>query len=149
MRKFTKLALLAAVVVPIWKIHTLNASVDHLRKTHEAVPFFAFYRYGFQTGSVVFNVNAQQCSDVVDNVIPAFHAFLAVMQAENPREVRLAWQGETVAVVQRAAMETIWRSNSWRASYTLDPLAQAVVCTQDGDLLIDWELLMSEKSVLI
>lgn len=144
MRIITSLVLGAVCLIPLARIYSLNASVDYLREGPDAVPFFAYYQYGIDTDTVVFNINGASCGDVVADVIPRFREFISVMRTHNPQEVRLAWQGNTVAVVQRPAMQTIWHETLWRSDFALDPLSRAVRCTTDDTLVIDWTVLRPE-----
>jgi len=139
---------MAAIAVPGWKAYALNASLSSLREDPHAVPFFAYYRYGIMTDSVVFNINTESCAMVLGDVIPSFRHFVDVMQDQNPREIRLAWQGETVAVVQRSAMETIWHETAWNSPYPMETLSSAMRCTSEDDLFIDWMSLAGPRSAM-
>lgn len=148
MRLITSLALMAAVAVPGWKAYSLNTSLTDLRSQDHSVPFFAYYRYGVMTDSVVFNINTESCATVLGDVIPSFRQFVDVMQDQNPREIRLAWRGETVAVVQRSAMESIWHETAWTDAYPIETLSSAVRCTSEDDLFIDWMSLAAPHSAV-
>lgn len=148
MRLITSLALMAAIAVPGWKAYTLNTSLNGLREDPQSVPFFAYYRYGFMTDSVVFNVNTESCATVIADVIPSFEQFVDEMQALDPREIRLAWRGETVAVVQRSAAETIWHQTTWADPYAFEALSRAIDCSSDDELIIDWMSLAGPPSAV-
>lgn len=149
MRLLTSFVALVLLATPVYNAYALNTSVSHIRDDPEAVPFFAFYRYGFVQDSVVFNINSDNCTSVIDDVIPTFRAFVTTLQSDNPREIRLAWQGETLAVVRRSAMESIWHETAWTGAYALETLDAAIQCTPENELYFDWYILTAPATAVI
>lgn len=149
MKALTSIALMIGLALPIWKAYTLNTTVDHLRNGPRAVPFFAYYRYGFLNDSVVFNISSRSCASVVEDVVPTFRRFIATLEEENPREIRLAWHGETLAVVQRSAIETVWHETAWTDAHALESLGDTIQCTTEDDLFFDWRILVAPATAMI
>lgn len=139
MRMLTYLAAAATFAVPCYWTYDLNQTVDHLRHNNVSVPFFAYYRYGVVTTSVVFNVTGADCEESLGQLMPAFEDFVSQMQHETGvAEVRLAWDGETIAVMPRSALERRWEASSAPHTLARDPLATALSCTTEGELVVDW-----------
>ena len=139
MRTLTYLATLAIAAVPAYWNYDLNKSVQYLRHHDSAVPFFAYYRYGVMTDSVVFNVTGANCNETLTELMPAFEAFVREMRyTPGITEVRLAWEGETIAVLPQSALENRWQLSQQAQPINQDPLAAALGCSSEGSLVVDW-----------
>lgn len=149
MRKLILALVVLICGLPIYSTYQLNASVAHLKGGAQGVPFFAYYRYGVMPSSVVFNITTTHCTEAVGNVVPAFRSFVASLEDVQPNEIRLAWNGQTVAILNVTAYDEATREVQWDSGYSLATLAQAVRCSADDQLVIDWMVIKTDGSLMV
>ena len=149
MLKFILGPLIAASMVPIYNTYQLNSAVAHLREGPNALPFFAYYRYGIDDDTVVFNVTQPTCADAIDAVLPAFSEFVGSLRADAPAQVRLAWHGQTVIVLNVAGTSDVSGNVMWDDGHSITSLERAIGCNGDDLLTIDWMMVKSDGTTLL